>query len=53
MPKKDPWHSIKGTVYHDNSACTLGNNIESENKRPGKGNKPRCKQCAGLDKPKK
>jgi hypothetical protein len=45
MAKVSPFHSIKGTVHHDNSACTEGNNIERENRRSGTGGKPKCKAC--------
>lgn len=49
MPKTSPWHSILQNVHHDNTECTEGNNIESENRRPGTGGKPLCKRCAELD----
>lgn len=45
MPKKDPWHSIKQNVHHNNTECNTGNNIEVENKRQGTGGKPLCKEC--------
>lgn len=45
MAKVTPFHSIKGTVHHDNSGCTEGNNIERENRRSGTGGKPKCKTC--------
>lgn len=32
-------------VYHDDSTCTEGNNIEAKNKVPGTGGYPRCKNC--------
>jgi len=50
MPKKSPWHSVKEDVYHDNSNCNTGNNIEKENLRQGTGSKRRCLECTGLDK---
>ena len=49
MAKVAPFHSVKPNtpnVYHDNNACTEGNNIE--NKRDGTGNRPLCKRCAEL-----
>lgn len=49
MPKKDPWHSIKQSVYHNNTNCNTGNNIERENLRSGTGGKPLCQECAGLN----
>ncbi len=42
------WHSIKGNVHHNNTNCNTGNNIEPENRRPGKGGKPLCKECKAL-----
>lgn len=51
MPKTMPFHSIKPqakNVYHDNSACTEGNNIESYYKRMGTANRPRCEHCSRL-----
>ncbi len=44
--RTNPWHSILGTVYHDSTLCTTGNNIERVNWRPGTGNKPHCSECA-------
>jgi hypothetical protein len=47
-----PWHSVKDSdrpVYHDNTECTEGNNIEAENRREGTGNRPKCEHCARLD----
>jgi hypothetical protein len=49
MPRKQPWHSIKQSVHHDNTECNTGNNIEPENYRHGTGGKPLCKECDGLD----
>jgi hypothetical protein len=52
VPKKSPWHSVKkdaDPVYHDNSNCNTGNNIEKENIRQGTGGRPLCSECAGLD----
>jgi hypothetical protein len=49
MSKKSPWHSIKQSVHHDNTACNTGNNIESENLRQGTGGKPLCNECAKCD----
>ena len=49
------WHSKKaGTaVYHNNPKCTLGNNIETKNRAPGKGGKRLCSQCRTLNKKKR
>lgn len=49
MPQKAPWHSIKSNVHHDNSNCNTGNNIERENLRSGTGGKPKCEECADLN----
>lgn len=49
LPKKDPWHSIKQSVHHNNTACNTGNNIERENLRQGTGGKPLCRECADLN----
>lgn len=48
MAKKDPWHSVKEDVYHNNTNCNTGNNIERENLRPGTGGKRLCSECARL-----
>lgn len=51
MAKTSPWHSVKvntPNVYHDNTSCKTGNNIEKENVRPGTGGRPQCKECADL-----
>ncbi len=50
MSKKNPWHSIKQNVYHDDTNCNSGNNIEKENLRDGTGGKPKCNECKSLDK---
>lgn len=47
----NPWHSIKPSaprVYHNNTDCNTGNNIEKENVRPGTGGRPLCSECARL-----
>jgi len=51
MPKVSPWHSIKEDVdvYHNNTECHTGNNIEIENRREGTGGKRLCKDCAKLN----
>lgn len=49
MSKTAAFHSIKQTVYHDNTSCTEGNNIEKENLRSGTGGKPQCHHCARLN----
>jgi hypothetical protein len=52
MAKVSPWHSkLKSDrpVYHDNTECTEGNNIERENRVPGTGGRPKCDHCERLD----
>ena len=49
MPRTNPWHSIKSDRHHNNSECTTGNNIESENRRDGTGGKPLCEECQRLN----
>ncbi len=49
MPQKSPWHSTKQEVYHNNTECNTGNNIESENLRQGTGGKRLCQECADLN----
>jgi len=49
MAKVAPFHSKLPTeVYHDQSGCTVGDNIESYNKVNGTGGKRRCAECARL-----
>lgn len=51
MAKVDPFHSIKPSarpVYHNNTECTEGNNIEKENLRKGTDNRPLCDHCSRL-----
>lgn len=52
MRRVGPWHSIKADaprVYHDNTACTEGNNIEAQYRRPGTDGRRRCEHCERLD----
>lgn len=49
MPQKSSWHSVKEDVYHNNTECTEGNNIESENIRQGDGGKRLCDHCRRLN----
>ena len=48
--KVQPYHSAKqgAYVHHVCSNCTVGNNIEPENKRSGTGGKRKCMMCIGL-----
>ena len=46
------YHSVKPEieVYHNNTECWNGNNIEKEYYRTGKGSKKRlCKTCKDLN----
>jgi hypothetical protein len=48
----NPWHSVKPetkNVYHDNTQCTEGNNIEAHYRRSGTGGRPRCEHCTRID----
>ncbi len=49
MAKRPPWHSVKADVYHDDTNCNTGNNIEKENVRQGTGGKRKCWECKKLD----
>lgn len=42
---KASWYSVKQSVYHNNSRCKTGNNIDSEHVRQGTGGKPLCEEC--------
>jgi hypothetical protein len=46
---KAPWHSIHSGVYHNNTGCNTGNNIDSNDLRQGTGGKPLCQECNGLN----
>ena len=49
MAKVNPFHTkLNASVYHDNSSCTLGDNIERYNRVPGTGNLPKCHLCKTL-----
>lgn len=51
--KTTPWHSKKEAdrkVYHDNTECTEGNNIEAKYRQSGTGGRPRCEHCQRLGK---
>lgn len=42
------YYSVKGSVHHIYKNCSLGNNIESKNRKSGTGGKPLCKLCKGI-----
>lgn len=49
--KISPFHSKKpntSNVYHNNNACTEGNNIESYYKAAGTAGRPLCEHCSRL-----
>lgn len=49
--KTNPWHSVKVTdrnVYHNDTNCNEGNNIERENRRAGTAGRPLCNSCSRL-----
>lgn len=48
MTKTSPWHAKDSDVYHDNTKCTEGNNIEPRNKLSGTGGKRKCDHCQRL-----
>lgn len=43
-----PFHSILASVFHDNTLCTEGNNIERKYLRAGTGGHPKCAHCQRL-----
>ena len=46
------WHSVESPVYHNDTLCHVGNNIEPENKRWGRGGwRTQCQVCLGLQSP--
>ena len=52
MAKVSPFHSsLTKNVYHDNSSCTEGNNIEAKYKVSGTGGLPKCAHCKRLASP--
>lgn len=49
--KAPPWHSRllwDRPVYHDETRCTEGNNIEPHNRVSGTGGRPKCKRCREI-----
>jgi hypothetical protein len=47
--RKAPWHSINSDVYHNNSGCNTGHNIDPQHLRQGTGGKPLCNECESLN----
>ena len=53
MAKTAPWHSKleegkADGVHHDETTCTVGDNIESYNRVPGTGGLPKCAVCRRI-----
>jgi hypothetical protein len=51
MSKISPWHSTRSTdppVYHDESTCTEGNNIEPKYRAAGTGGRRKCERCQKI-----
>lgn len=51
MSKVSAWHSKLPNdprVYHNDTDCNTGNNIETENRVEGTGGRPLCAECAKL-----
>jgi hypothetical protein len=51
MAKTTAWHSrliLDRNVYHDETRCTEGNNIEPRNRAAGTGNRPKCHHCRAI-----
>lgn len=52
MPKVSPWHSSRESdpkVYHDNTSCEDGDNIEPRYRRAGTDNRRICTRCERYD----
>jgi len=43
-----PYHSVDRDVYHIYSDCTVGNNIERDNRRSGTGGLALCQVCKDI-----
>lgn len=54
MSKVSPFHSSNPNlapekkVFHDESTCTEGNNIEAHYKKSGTDSRPKCKRCREI-----
>ncbi len=49
--KTTPWHSSRvydRNVYHDETLCTEGNNIEPKYRVSGTGGRPKCEHCRRI-----
>ena len=49
MAKTSPWHSkVTKDVYHDETRCETGDNIEPENIVQGTGGLRKCDECVRI-----
>jgi len=48
MAKKFAWFSDESDVYHNDSDCNTGNNIEREYMTSGTGGNRLCRECKRL-----
>ena len=48
MKTSRSWHSLKGSVYHDNDHCETVLLMQARNFKTGTGGKPLCRNCASL-----
>jgi len=48
--KCEPYHSVDSKVYHIYKDCSVGNNIEKDKLRPGKGKNRLCENCDKMKK---
>ena len=49
LAREEAWHSVRQDVYHNNRACTEGNNIERRYLLAGSGGKRLCRRCESLN----
>ena len=47
IERRNVWHAIKGTVYHNNDHCQSGHRIKGPS-AAGTGGKELCGECAAL-----
>jgi hypothetical protein len=51
MAQIPPWHSIRqrdANVFHDETGCPVGNEIDEKYRRAGHRCRQRCRVCARL-----
>ena len=49
MAKKTPWYAINQTIYHNDTDCIAGKNLDKQNVRQGTGDHSLCKECKTLN----